>query len=356
MKIRAAIIGSTGYVGAELTRLLHIHPHIEITYLSSTSSEGKYVHQVFPHLKNFLDNIIYQKLDLMKIADSCDIVFLCVDVKQSLIIVPKLMELSKSKLRIIDMSAAYRVPHNKEFRAVYDINEDSKVNLQHAIYGLPELNRKTIISSQLIANPGCMATCALLALLPLLKDSLINSHIFINALTGTSGSGKKEKIESQCSEQKNGLRPYKIHNHRHKLEVEMVADNISEVAPSVYFTTVSTDLVRGVQCIINAHINETLSHKEIVKRFRSFYKEEPFIRLMTNRNTSHHMYPNPKLLIGSNNCDISFDVDESKKVITIISSIDNLMKGAAGQAIQNMNIMFGINEKYGLESVPIYPV
>lgn len=342
MKIKVGIVGSTGYTGNELIRILHEHPHVELTSLATSSALGKYVHHIYPHLKGCIDKR-YTPFNIKEMAQTCDIVFLAVLAERSLDLVPKFLDYdTKRRLRLIDLSDAYR-------------SFQETKNFVKAVYGLPECNRSQIQEAFLIANPGCMATCALIALLPLLQEECVQFPIFVNAFTGTSGAGKTPHIESLCAEQKNGLRPYRIHNHRHKREVEHVVTCFLKQKPKVLFNAISTEMVRGILCISNVILSRPFSKKALLSLYKSFYREEPFVRFFSNQATSHHQYPNPKLVIGSNYCDIALAVDEESHSVTLISALDNLVKGAAGQAVQNMNILFGLEETCGLTAAPLYP-
>ena len=316
--IRVAIIGASGYTGVESIEILLRHPEAELTYLTALPEECGHVADVFGQLRGRLDMTI-EPLDLDKLSKLADAALCCLPHKVSMSFVPKLLD---AGLKVIDFSADYRLKDLALYEKYYVPHTDRK-NLAHAVYGLPELYRQQIRPARLIANPGCYPTGASLALAPLLKNGLIRpSGIIVNAVTGVSGGGKNPSPVFHFPNMNENLLPYGIGTHRHMPEMEQIASDMAG-EPSVY-----ADPARSVTA------------KQLLDLYREFYQNEPFVQVLSKPPALKH-------IAKSNYCHVFPAVVKSK--VVVFSAIDNLIKGAAGQAVQNLNLLFGLDETLGLK-------
>jgi len=329
--IKAAVIGGSGYIGGELIRLLAMHPEVEISAVTSRRFAGKKVHKVHPNLRG---------LDLRFRSDydfDADVIFLAVPHGTSMKIIDEFLGSAK----IIDMSADFRL-RRELYREYY--GEHAKPELiGEFVYGLPELHRDEIKKAELVANPGCNATATILALYPFRG---LTERAIVDLKVSSSAGGRRENVASIHSERSHVVRVYRPFHHRHEGEV------IQETGIRAMFTVHSVDMVRGI--LATAYFEYDGSQKELLKRLL-IYKNEHFIRLVTDRGGLQR-FPDPKYVLGSNFVDIGFAYDEVNGRAIILSAIDNLIKGGSGQAVQNMNLMFGLDERTGLDYYPVYPV
>jgi|BEDMetMinimDraft_2_1075160.scaffolds.fasta_scaffold00478_8 N-acetyl-gamma-glutamyl-phosphate reductase, common form len=347
--MKVSIIGASGYTGGELLRLLVQHPEVEIKYIFSRKNEGKYVHEIHPFLKNIL-NIKFASFNNIESAFNSDIIFSCVPHGVSMNIIPSLIE---SGVKIIDLSADFRLKSVEEYKAWYNIDHKNPELLNEFIYGIPEINKEKISSASLVSNPGCIAIASILALYPFAKRRKISDLIFIDAKVGSSGSGRSIKLSSIFSERFGSIRAYKAAMHRHTPEIEEQLRMYSGVNLNVSLSAHSVNNVRGI--LVTSYVNYYDDVSNIWSYFREDYGSEKFVRIIRNPSGIYKL-PDPKFLIGSNFVDIGFELDNRNKKTIIISALDNLVKGAAGNAIQCMNLMFGLKETEGLLFPPIYPV
>ncbi|MEM3071830.1 MAG: N-acetyl-gamma-glutamyl-phosphate reductase [Candidatus Bathyarchaeia archaeon] len=349
--MKVSVIGGSGYVGGELLRLLLIHPQVELSSVSSRTHAGKYLFKVHPNLRG-LTLQQFVPMDSSTIRDS-DLVFTAVPHGSSMKITPTLLE---AGVRVIDMSADYRLKKPEEYEKWYGWSHESPQLLSESAYGLPELHREEIRKARLVACPGCMATSAILPLAPLVKDPLIETgRIVVDVKIGSSGAGAQPTPASHHSERTAVVRPYKVVGHRHIPEIEQELNQTSGSQVTVSFTPHAVDMVRGILATIHTFPVKPLTIQDVWRVFREHYKGEPFIRFIKDREGIYQL-PNPKILVGSNYCDIGFEVDEHSNRLVLFSAIDNLMKGAAGQGIQCMNIMYNLEEKTGLIEPGLHPV
>jgi N-acetyl-gamma-glutamyl-phosphate/LysW-gamma-L-alpha-aminoadipyl-6-phosphate reductase len=350
--IKVAIFGASGYVANELIRLLLNHEKVEISFLFSETYKNKFLHQVHPNFKK-LTNIRFLGYDELEKALSCDLVFLASTYNFSLKYVPIFL---KKGLKVIDLTPMFRLKNPEYYQTYYKIKHPCPELLEKAVYGLPEINRELIKGAKLVACPGCIATSSIIALYPLIISRIIKSYpIIIDAKMGSSGSGSRYSQASIYSERANSIRAYKPTNHRHTPEIEEFLSRISKEEIKIALSAHSINIVRGLLATIHCFFENELSIKDLWKIYRSFYSKENFIRIVREEKGIHR-FPDPKNLIGSNYCDIGFDIDERNKRIVLLSALDNLTKGAAGNAIQSMNIMFNMDEKEGLKSISPYPI
>jgi N-acetyl-gamma-glutamyl-phosphate/LysW-gamma-L-alpha-aminoadipyl-6-phosphate reductase len=350
--MKVGVIGASGYVGGELLRLLVTHPEIEISTVTSRQHAGEYVHRVHPSLKNFI-TLTFSDMNLDKITNSCDLVFVSVPHGKSNKIVNDLL---KSGLKIIDLSADFRLKDPLDYVKWYGWEHPFPDLLSKSVYGVPEFHREDIKNAQLVSCPGCMAVTSLLALKPLIENDLIDTdHIIVDSKIGSSGAGAKSNAGTHHALRYGVVRPYKPAKHRHTGEIEQELGLLSKVKVRVSMTPHAVNLVRGILTTNHVFLKKPLNELEIWKIYRNAYKNEIFIRLIRDKN-GFYKFPDPKFVVGSNFCDVGFDIDEDNNRVVALSASDNLMKGAAGSAIQNMNVMFGYDEMAGLRLTPLTPV
>ncbi|WP_175986608.1 N-acetyl-gamma-glutamyl-phosphate reductase [Bacillus sp. Marseille-Q1617] len=344
--MKVGIVGSTGYGGVELHRLLSNHPSIENCILySSTLNGNSYVEQ-YPHLTDLSNESVHViQFDEMKRLDA---VFLAVPAGISKEMTPKLLG---GKAKIIDLSGDLRLQDPKDYEDWYKgVSAETSV-LSKAVYGLTECNQGAIKEADLIANPGCFPTATLLALAPLVQQKLIQpDSLIIDAKTGLSGAGRKPSLSSHFSETQENLRIYKVHEHQHTPEIEQQLKRWNPDSAPVTFTTHLIPMTRGIMTTIYGELPAKQTTEELHELYQDFYSGSPFVRIRPIGQ-----FPSTKEVFGTNFCDIAIKVDERTGRVTIVSVIDNLIKGAAGQAVQNMNLMFGLEETAGLQYYPIYP-
>ncbi len=343
MKIKVGIIGATGHTGEVLIELLLSHPNVLITHLYNSGRSGQatqIISDVFPKFKNRLD-LICTKPDFSQIKKDCDLIFLALPHTVSMQFVPKLLSLGK---KVIDLSADYRIKNILVYEKFYKTKHQDKTNLNQAVYGLAELNRAKIKTAKLLANPGCYPTCAILALAPLLAVNLVDpKSIIIDAKSGVSGAGKKLENEYLFSEIQGDFRAYKVNVHQHAPEINQVLSKISGEKIEVVFVPHLLPIERGILSTIylKKSANAKLKVKSVLELYKKFYKDEPFIRISPDG-----VFPRIKDVVKTNFCDIG--IKDFGQVIIVISVIDNLLKGASAQAVQNMNIMYKLAETTGL--------
>lgn len=343
MKIKASIVGASGYVGGEALRLLLDHPEVEVVQATSESNIRKFVHQVHPNLRKRTMLKFTSINDLEKV----DVIFLGLPHKLSSSKIKYIM--SKAK-KIIDKGSDFRLRNKKDYQKWYDYKHPHPELLIKFVYGIPELHREEIKKADYVACAGCNATATILGLYPLYKNKLIEEKTVVEVKGGSSEAGNKPSLGSHYSERRDVVRSYKPTGHRHMAEVmqELNTDYFS-------FSATSIGLVRGILMTAHVFLKKKVQDKDIWKIYRQEYGNEPFIRLVKER-TGVYRYPEPKLLWGTNYCDIGFELDKISNRLVVISAIDNLMKGAAGQAVQCMNLMFGFPETMGLEFPGLHPV
>ena len=344
------IMGSTGYAGAELLRLLAVHPQVKIKFMGSHSYAGQAfsdIYQSFGHIDGTKGQIC-TSADLQTMAKECDVVFLALphgiaseEVQESIL----------SNTKIIDLGADFRIKDADVYEKWYNKEHKSKELLPHAVYGLCEINREKIKNSRLIANPGCYSTCSILALYPLLEAGVISPEdIIIDAKSGVSGAGRAAELGSLFCEVNETTKAYKVISHRHTPEIKEQLSIAAGIRVSLIFTPHLIPMNRGILVTAYAKLKGERTYEEILDVYKTHYGGEYFIR-MTKRGT----FPETRWVKASNFCDIGFTLDEDSGRIIIVAALDNLVKGAAGQAVQNMNIIFELDEKTGLENVPVFP-
>ena len=333
--IKVAIIGASGYTGAESIRILLRHSEAELTYLTALPEECGAVEDVFPQFKGRCPMQI-EPLDLGKLSDSADVALCCLPHKVSMGFVPKLLD---AGLKVIDFSADYRLKDVEVYEKYYVKHTDTE-NLKHAAFGLPELFREQIKGAKLVANPGCYPTGAALAIAPLLKEKIIETDsVIVNAVTGASGAGNKPSSKFHFPNMNENLFPYGVGTHRHMPEIEQIASDVAGTNVTVLFQPHVGPFDRGILSSVYCRPKEIIDNDRLTKLYNDFYAGEPFVQICKNP-------PAVKDVAGTNYCHIFPSLVKGK--IASFSAIDNLVKGASGQAIQNMNIIFGLEETLGL--------
>jgi len=334
--IRVAIIGASGYTGAESIRIILRHSEAELAYLTALPEECGAVEDVFPQFKGRCEMQI-EPLDLDKLAGLADVALCCLPHKVSMGFVPKLLD---AGLKVIDFSADYRIKDVAVYEKFYVKHTDTK-NLKHAAFGLPELFRDSIKGARLVANPGCYPTGASLAIAPLLKNDLIETDsVIVNSVTGSSGAGNKPSGKFHFPNMNENLFPYGIGTHRHMPEIEQIASEVAGKNVAVLFQPHVGSFDRGILSTVYCQPKQQLSNEELSQLYSDFYVGEPFVQIRRDA-------PAVKDVAGTNYCHI-FSAFVKGRIVSF-SAIDNLVKGASGQAIQNMNIIFGLEETMGLK-------
>ena len=344
--IRAGILGITGYAGIELFRLLLGHPHVEITYGGTSSNAGKPIADLYPHLKGTTD-LVCREIDIDAIASACDVVFAALPHGASCKVIPALYE---KGLRIIDLSGDFRYEDPAVYKQWYDIDHPAPDLLDISVYGLPELHRAEIAKTTLIGNPGCYTTCSILGLYPLLKMGLCDTkNIIIDAKSGVTGAGRSLSQQVHFCECAETFKAYKIATHRHTSEIEQELSMAAGQDIMLSFTPHLIPAKRGILATCYANLNGNTTQEELVDIYKEFYKDEYFVRVYDAGEL-----PQTGRVAGSNFVDIGIEIDKRLNRAIIVSAIDNLYKGASGQAVQNMNILFGLDEKTGIDSPGYY--
>jgi N-acetyl-gamma-glutamyl-phosphate reductase len=338
-KIKVGIVGATGYAGEELIRILLGHPKVKINYLAAKIESATACDKIFPVFKGKL-NLICGELDLVKLNKAAEVVFLAVPHGTSYELVPKLLEIDKI---VIDLSADFRLKNVGLYKKWYHYEHKNKLLLEKAVYGLPEVYREKIKKAKLVANPGCYPTAAILAALPAVKNGLVEDEIIIDAKSGTSGAGRTLKQELLFSEVNESVRPYKVNEHQHSPEIEQELFFVSRKKIKIIFTPQLIPINRGILSCLYMKLEKKVNTAEAVALYKKFYKGEPFVRVL-----EEGVFPQVKAAQFTNYCDIGLKVDEETNTAIVISAIDNLTKGASGQAVQNLNIMMGWEETLGL--------
>ena len=342
--MRVSIVGGSGYTGGELIRLLLKHPETEIAQVTSESHVGDYIYQTHPNLRG-QTLLQYTARDQLL---PCDLLYLALPHGEAQ---RKIAQYASLAPRVIDLSADFRLRDPNDYRKWYGEHADPTW-LAKFVYGLPELHRTDIKNACYISGVGCNATCTILALFPLWRAGLIDETkpIIVDVKVGSSEGGNSPNPGSHHPERSGVIRTYAPTGHRHIAEVEQELK-----LSNVHMTITSVDLVRGALAAAHVFVNERLSEKDLWKAYRSAFREEPFIRIVKDK-TGVYRYPEPKILAGSNYADVGFELDAEKRRVVSICAIDNLMKGAAGSAVQSMNVMCGFNERLGLDFPGLHPI
>ncbi len=346
-KIRVAIVGSSGYTGGELYRLLLHHPRAEVTAVTSEKSAGKPLADIFPQLRG-LSDLVCEPLDPGVIAKKADFLFLALPHAAAQEAAYRFHEAGK---KVVDLSADYRLSDPALYEKWYEHSHQYPELLKQAVYGLPELHREEIKKASLVANPGCYPTGAILGLAPLLKAKIVDvSSIVIDSKSGVSGAGRSPSLAHHYPEVNEGFMAYKIGTHRHTPEIEQELSLLAGEQVTVSFTPHLVPMNRGILTTIYARLYPKEDTARLHARYGEFYRSHPFVRVLTPGQL-----PNTRHVRGSNFCDIGVHSDQRVGRVVSVTAIDNLVKGASGQAIQNMNLMMGFDEAEGLKFAGMFP-
>lgn len=345
--VRVGIIGSTGYAGAELVRLLLQHRDVEIKWYGSRSYIDKRYYEVFQNMFQLVDDKCLDD-NMEELADMADVIFtatpqgLCASLVNESIL---------NKVKIIDLSADFRIKDVAVYEKWYGIEHKSPQFIKEAVYGLPEINREMVKTARLIANPGCYPTCSFLSIYPLAKEGIIDmKSIIIDAKSGTSGAGRGAKVNNLYCEVNENIKAYGVLTHRHTPEIEEQLSYASGKEAEVIFTPHLVPMNRGILVTAYANLAKSVTYDDVKAIYDTYYNNERFVRVLDK-----DVCPETRWVEGSNYVDVNFKIDERTNRVVIMGAMDNLVKGAAGQAVQNMNLMFGFDETEGLLGVPLFP-
>lgn len=354
--IKAGIIGATGYAGGELVRLLTAHPDVEIVWYGSRSYIDKKYYEVYKNMFQIVDAVCLDD-NMEELAKQADVIFtatpqgFCASLINEEIL---------SNAKIVDLSADFRIKDVATYEKWYGIEHKAPQYIEEAAYGLCEINRAAVKNARLVANPGCYPTCSTLSIYPLLKEGLIDpSTVIIDAKSGTSGAGRGAKVDNLYCEVNENIKAYGVANHRHTPEIEEQLSLAAGEEMLINFTPHLVPMNRGILITAYASLKSTLqpdgtrafpSYEEVRAAYDKYYDKEKFVRVLDK-----NVCPETKWVEGSNYVDVNFKIDERTGRVIMMGAMDNLVKGAAGQAVQNMNLMFGLPETKGLELVPMFP-
>ena len=345
--VKVGIIGATGYAGGELVRLLMNHKEAEIKWYGSRSYIDKKYYEVYQNFFQIVDDVCMDD-NMEALANEVDVIFtatpqgLCASLVNEEIL---------NKVKIVDLSADFRIKDVAVYEKWYGIEHKSPQFIEEAVYGLCEINREDIKKARLIANPGCYPTCSFLSIYPLAKEGLIDmSTVIIDAKSGTSGAGRGAKVDNLYCEVNENIKAYGVAGHRHTPEIEEQLSYASGEEVLLNFTPHLVPMNRGILITAYASLKKDVTYEEVKAVYDKYYADEKFVRVLDK-----DVCPQTKWVEGSNYVDVNFKIDPRTKRIIMMGAMDNLVKGAAGQAVQNMNLMFGLKESEGLELVPMFP-
>jgi N-acetyl-gamma-glutamyl-phosphate reductase len=342
--IKCGIVGATGYTGVELLRILVAHPEVELKIVTSRSEVGRRVDDFFPSLRGRLD-VTFSEPD-GDILSQCDVVFFATPNGIAMKGVPELL---KDDVKVIDLAADFRLKDVALWEQWYGQKHACPELLEEAVYGLPELNRSAIRDARLVANPGCYPTATVLALMPLLSEGLVDlEHLIADVKSGVSGAGRKAQVGTLMSEVGESFSAYSVQGHRHAPEIRQSLEKISNAKIGLTFVPHLLPMIRGIHVTAYGVLNT--GEVDIQSVYEDAYRDEPFVDVMPPNS-----HPQTRSCKGANVCRCAVHEPEKGGVVTILSVIDNLVKGAAGQAVQNMNLMFGVKETCGLEAIALMP-
>jgi N-acetyl-gamma-glutamyl-phosphate reductase len=343
---RVAVIGASGYTGVELLRLLAGHPQVTVSCVTSRQQAGQALAEVFPSLAGVYD-LTFEALEPAALAGRADLVFTAVPHQAAMAMVPELLA---AGCKVVDLSADYRLRDAAVYAEWYEAHQTPEL-LAEAVYGLPELYREQVRPARLVANPGCYPTSIALALTPLLRGGLVDpATLIVDSKSGTSGAGRGAKVDSLYCEVNEGFKAYGLPRHRHTPEIEQTLSDVAGRQVTISFTPHLLPVNRGILSTCYASLAADLSLAQLLACYREQYAGEPFVRVLPEGRL-----PNISQVRGSNFCDIGLAVDPRTRRVIAIAAIDNLVKGAAGQALQNMNLMLGLEEGLGLAGAGLFP-
>ncbi len=350
MAVRVGIIGASGYTGGELLRLLANHPEVKVTYVTSREYVGKPVHYVHFNLRGYYKELRFSEYKLDEVLNKCDVVFLSLPHGVSLNYVPNLLE---SGLKVIDLSADFRLKKPELYEFWYGFKHPYPDLLSKSVYGLPEIHRDELKGAKLVASPGCNSTAVIISLIPIARSSIADlSKVIADVKVGSSEGGSKPSMGSHHPEREGAIRPYEADGHRHAAEVEQEISALANKEIKVSLVPHSVSSIRGVLASTHIWVDGGLDDIELMRIYVQTFSKEPFIRFV---RTVPPGYPDPKYVVGSNYADVSYAYERRLGRLTSFTALDNLVKGAAGQAVQAFNIVMGFDETLGLKYPPLKP-
>ena len=342
--IKVGVVGGTGYTGVELLRLLAGHPEAELVVITSRSEAGRPVSELFPNLRGSLD-LAFSEPDIAQLS-ACDLVFFATPNGTAMGMTPQLLE---AGVRVIDLAADFRLRKADQWEQGYGMPHACPQLLEQAVYGLPEVNRDAVAQAQLVANPGCYPTAVQLGFLPLLETGLISSdQLIADAKSGVSGAGRKAATGSLLCEASENFKAYGVAGHRHLPEIRQGLEAAAGAPVGLTFVPHLTPMIRGIHATLYAQLLNT--GEDLQALFETRYRDEPFVDVLPAGS-----HPETRSVRGANHCRIAVHRPQQGNTVVVLSVIDNLVKGAAGQAVQNMNIMFGFQEQAGLADIALLP-
>jgi N-acetyl-gamma-glutamyl-phosphate reductase len=342
--VRVGIVGGTGYTGVELLRLLAMHEDVEVAAITSRADRGRRVDELFPNLRGHYD-LEFSEPDVQQLA-ACDLVFFATPHNVAMNLVPELLD---AGARVVDLSADYRIRDASVWSHWYGENHASPELLAEAVYGLPEFNRAKIASARLVACPGCYPTSVQLGFMPLLSRGLVDpQHLLASSASGVSGAGRQAKIDNLLSEASDSFKAYGVNGHRHLPEIEQGLSEIASQPVQLTFVPHLLPIIRGIHSTLFARLREDAGDLQAL--YEDCYAQERFVDVLPAG-----VFPQTRTVKGANRCQISIAVPQNRDTVVVMVTIDNLVKGAAGQAVQNMNIMLGLDEDSGLRQIGLLP-
>lgn len=342
--IRAGIVGGTGYTGVELLRILALHSDVEVAVVTSRADAGTRVDAVYPSLRGAIDTV-FSLPEVDKLAE-CDVVFFATPNGTAMLMAEQLLARG---VKVIDLSADFRLKDVNEWSKWYGMEHACPDLIADAVYGLPELNREAVKQASLIACPGCYPTAVQLGFLPLLENDLINpGYLIADVKSGVSGAGRKAELATLMSETGESFKAYAVGGHRHLPEISQGLRSMTDKTVGLTFVPHLTPMIRGIHATLYGQVQGDLSTVQALYEQR--YVDEAFVDVLPQGS-----HPDTRNVRGSNNCQISIHQPQGGQTVVVLSVIDNLVKGAAGQAVQNMNLMFGLKEDTGLKVIALYP-
>lgn len=341
--VKVGVVGSTGYAGYQLSAILSQHKNVSIVFLSSHNYSNMRISEVYRNLNGILEKLCIDIQSVEGRLSEIDVLFLALPHGQSFDLVEKALS---AGVKVIDLGADYRLKDYKTYENWYGVTHNLTDSLENAVYGLPEINRENISAANLVANPGCYPTASILALAPLMHAGIIdNKSVIIDAKSGVTGAGRSANLSSLFCECNDSVKAYNVAAHRHTPEIEQQLSDVAGEKILLSFTPHLVPMSRGILATCYGNLKKPVSQNELYDLYNSYYKNENFIRIVET-------LPETRYVRGSNICDIAVRVDERTNRVIAVSAIDNLIKGAAGQAVQNMNILFGFYEHAGLDMIP----
>jgi N-acetyl-gamma-glutamyl-phosphate reductase len=342
--IKVAIVGGGGYTGGEIIRILQNHKKVKVVSVFEIEDyKDKEISKIFPNLR-YITDLRFEIFEIDKIKNA-DLFFLCLPHTVSSSYAEKIL---KNNKKIIDLSADFRFSNINTYENWYKVKHPAPELSKIAVYGLPEIYKEKIKSAKLVANPGCYPTSVILGIAPIL-DKIKLKNIIVDSKSGVSGAGRKPAPSLHFPECQENVKPYSVGKHRHIPEIEEQLSILAKKEVKIVFTPHLLPTIRGILSTIYLKLEKKIDYKELLEIYKNFYRDSYFVRILEDE------VPQTKTVLGSNFCDIGIVMDERNDVLIVISAIDNLIKGASGQAVQNMNIMFGFKENEGLENFSLYP-